>query len=132
MTITRMLALLVGGLLALLAVVVVRSETARLNYRLSKLDARELGLRLQIREHELEAGRLKSPGAVRARLAGLHGTETERGIERVGAAGGAAGVRVRGPGRAKPAAAETREEASRRGRVEPRRGDGPVRGAPSP
>lgn len=75
MTITRTVALAVGGLLTLLAVVVVRAETARLSFQLAELDSRELGLRLQIRELELEAVRLRSPSAVRAKLAALHGAE---------------------------------------------------------
>ena len=68
----RWLILMLGmALVAMMAVVLLRAETARLNYELSQLDRRAEILRLELTEKELELERLRNPAVIRARLAEL-------------------------------------------------------------
>ncbi len=68
MTVTRTIGVLFGGLPIMLAVVMIRSESARVHFELANLEQREAALRFQLRENELEIARLKTPGRIRARI----------------------------------------------------------------
>lgn len=65
MTLLRTLVLLVGGLLAMLAVVILRAETTRLAYEVSQCEQRAEVCRQQLREAELELARLRNPMVIR-------------------------------------------------------------------
>jgi hypothetical protein len=56
-------------LVAMMAVVLLRAETARLHYAVSQLDRRAAVLRQELREKELELARLRNPAVIRAKLA---------------------------------------------------------------
>lgn len=75
MSITRTIGVLTGALLIMFAVVLIRSETARLQHEASKLEQQESALRLQVREDEMEIARLKNPGVIHARAISLHSPE---------------------------------------------------------
>ena len=66
MTLTRTVVLLSGTLAVMLTVVILRTETTRLHYRLSQLDRQERALQQQLREKELELARLRNPALIRA------------------------------------------------------------------
>ncbi len=76
MKLTRMFGVLAGALATTLAVVIIRAESARIQYQLSRLEIEESALRLQLREYELETARLRSPQRVRARLVALRASQT--------------------------------------------------------
>ena len=63
--------LLVVVLVALMAVVLLRAETTRLHYELSRFDRQAAVLRLELVEKELELERLRNPALIRAKLAEL-------------------------------------------------------------
>jgi hypothetical protein len=71
MTLTRMAVLLSGALLVMLAVIILRAESARIHFRVSQLDAQADGFRQQLREQELELQRLRNPALIRARAGEL-------------------------------------------------------------
>jgi sensor domain CHASE-containing protein len=58
-------------LVAMMAVVVLRAETTRLNYELSQFDRRAEILQLELMEKELELERLRNPALIRTKLAEL-------------------------------------------------------------
>jgi len=60
---------LVTVLVAMMVVVFLRAEKARLHYELSQLDQRAQVLCQELRERELELARLRNPAVIRARLA---------------------------------------------------------------
>lgn len=68
MTLFRMIVILVGGLLLLLTVVVLRAETTRLHYEISKCERSADELRQQLAEKELELARLRNPTRIRQRV----------------------------------------------------------------
>jgi hypothetical protein len=68
MTLFRMIVILVGGLVLLLAVVILRAETTRLHYEISKCERSADGLRQQLVEKELELARLRNPARIRQRV----------------------------------------------------------------
>lgn len=65
MTILRLSTVLVAAAIVLLAVVMIRAETTRLHYSLSRLDARADELRQQIRDRAVELQRLRDPARIR-------------------------------------------------------------------
>jgi len=69
MTLARMIVILLGALLLMLAVVVLRAETTRLHYQLSQIDQQADLLWQELREEELELQRLRNPAVLRARVA---------------------------------------------------------------
>ncbi len=68
MTVFRMTVVLAGGLVLLLAVVVLRAETTRLHYEVSRCERQAESLRQQLLEAELELARLKNPVRLRQRM----------------------------------------------------------------
>jgi len=58
-------------LVAMMAVVFLRAEAARLHYDLSQLEHRAQVLRQELREKEIELARLRNPALIRAKLAEL-------------------------------------------------------------
>lgn len=81
MKLTRMFGVLAGALATTLVVVVIRAETARIQYQLSRLEIEENSLRLQLREYELETARLRSPGRVRTRLGELRASQARKAVD---------------------------------------------------
>ncbi len=66
---TRRAVLILGAALPLLAgVVLLRAETARLNYLLARLDQRAMLLRDELRDSRLELARLSNPQRIRERV----------------------------------------------------------------
>ncbi len=65
MTLFRIIAFLVGGLLLLLVVVIQRAETTRLHYEIARCERSADELRQQLREAELELARLRNPRRIR-------------------------------------------------------------------
>lgn len=68
MTLFRMIVILVGGLLLLLTVVILRAETTRLHYEISKCERSADELRQQLVDKELELARLRNPTRIRQRV----------------------------------------------------------------
>ena len=68
MPLRRIIIILAGAAATMLAVAVLRAETARLHYALSQLDRRAAALRQELREKELELARLRNPARIRALL----------------------------------------------------------------
>ncbi len=65
MTVFRMIVILVGGLAILLLVVILRAETTRLHYEISKCERAADALRQDLQEAELELARLRNPMRIR-------------------------------------------------------------------
>lgn len=84
MTLTRILALLLGALLIMLCVVTLRAETTRVHSRLALLDRSEQDLREQVRSEELELARWRSPTLIREKLRDFR--RATLGLSDVGAA----------------------------------------------
>lgn len=61
MTLWRTIVILAGGLVVLLLVVILRAETTRLHYEISRLEHEANGYRQRLREAELELARLRNP-----------------------------------------------------------------------
>ena len=68
---SRVIAVLGLALPVLLAVVMLRAETARLHYGMSKLDGRADVLKLEIAQYELEHARIQNPSLIRQRALDL-------------------------------------------------------------
>ena len=68
MTLFRTITILVGGLALLLLVVILRAETTRLHYAISKCERDADGLRQELVEAELELARLRNPTRIRQRM----------------------------------------------------------------
>lgn len=79
MTILRVSAVLVGAAVVLLTVVMLRAETTRLHYSISRLDARADELRQQIRDRGVELQRLRDPARIRFQAELLRTGEIELG-----------------------------------------------------
>ncbi len=71
MTLLRTISVLAGALVVMLAVVILRAETTRLHYEISRREARVQRCRQQLREAELELARLRNPMMIRARVRAL-------------------------------------------------------------
>ncbi len=69
MALRGLMLVLATALVAMMAVVLLRAETARLHYALSQVDQRAAVLRQELREKELELARLRNPAVIRAKLA---------------------------------------------------------------
>ena len=67
MTLTRTIVLLAGGLLLMLAVIVLRAETRRLHFRTSEYDSQIEQIRQELRNQEIELQRLRNPEDIRNR-----------------------------------------------------------------
>ncbi len=67
MTLPRMIVILIGGLVLLLAVVILRARTTELHYEISQCERRAAEYRVQLRAAELELARQRSPMLLRAR-----------------------------------------------------------------
>lgn len=78
MTLLRTIVVLVAGLLVLLAVVVLRTESARLHYRIAATERETRAVHARIRAGEVELARLQNPMILRRRAAGIDRTLTER------------------------------------------------------
>lgn len=76
-SLTRVVLLLVGVLAVMLAAVVLRAETIRLNNRVARLEQQSDALRQELHEKELELARLRNPSAIRERVLDLR----LRGVE---------------------------------------------------
>ena len=68
MTLLRIIAVLVGGLLVLLVVVIQRAETTRLHYEIAQCQRTADELRLQLREAEMELARQRNPSSIWQRM----------------------------------------------------------------
>jgi cell division protein FtsL len=68
MTLFRMMIVLAGGLVLLLAVVIVRAETTRLHYEVARCERSADELRQQLVEAELELARLRNPTRIKQRM----------------------------------------------------------------
>ena len=75
MTLPRMIWLFVGALVVMLAIVVLRAETTRLHYEISKLDRREDVLRLEIRKERTALQRARNPAALLERVKQIQSAE---------------------------------------------------------
>jgi len=69
MSIPRLATILLGALLVMLAVVVLRTQTARIEHQTSVLDRQAVRLWQELRSREMELARLRSPVLIRARVA---------------------------------------------------------------
>lgn len=74
MSLTRMLILLGGALLVMVAVVLIRAQTAALHYQRSLLDREAEALQTECRERALELTRRKNPALLRERVQNLWNT----------------------------------------------------------
>ena len=61
--------ILAAILAAMMTIVMLRAETARLHYELSQYDRQARVLRQELREQELELARLRNPALIRGKLA---------------------------------------------------------------
>ena len=68
MTLFRMIIVLAGGLVLLLAIVIVRAETTRLHYEISRCERTADDVRQQLVEAELELARLRNPTRIKQRM----------------------------------------------------------------
>ncbi len=103
---TRRAVLILGAALPLLAsVVLLRAETARLNYVLARMDQRSLLLRDALRDSQLELARLRDPQRIR-----------ERVLELRSSGGPAETVSAPPPPKPKPKPETKRPSADRRGK----------------
>lgn len=68
MTLTRILALLLGGFLVMMAMVILRAETTRIETELADLDREEFALRKSLQVEYIEMARWKTPDLIRRRL----------------------------------------------------------------
>jgi hypothetical protein len=68
MTLFRMMVVLAGGLVLLLAVVIVRAETTRLHYEVARCERAADELQQQLVEAELELARLRNPTRIKQRM----------------------------------------------------------------
>lgn len=68
MPLFRVILLLLGGLVLMLAVVMVRSQTTRLHYEIANCVREADGLRQQILEAEMALARLKNPMRLRQKV----------------------------------------------------------------
>lgn len=68
MTLFRTIAILAGGLILLLVVVVLRVETTRLHNEIARVERATEGYRAQARAAELELARLRNPMVIRRRM----------------------------------------------------------------
>ncbi len=68
MTLLRIIAVLVGGLLVLLVVVIQRAETTRLHSEVAQCEHKADELRQQLREAEMELARLRNPSTIWQRM----------------------------------------------------------------
>lgn len=75
MTVARSIGISLGVLAVMLAVVMIRAETARLQYEASRLDQQQAALRLQARENELAIVRLKNPAVILDRAKELYASD---------------------------------------------------------
>jgi hypothetical protein len=66
----RVALILAVGLLVMLGVVMLRTETVRVHYEMSVLDQQAVDLWQQLRARELELARLRNPMLIRARVGG--------------------------------------------------------------
>lgn len=67
MTLLRSAVLLAGALIVMLSVIMLRTETTRTNYRISRFDQQADALRQQLRDEELKLQRLRNPALIRAK-----------------------------------------------------------------
>jgi hypothetical protein len=93
MSLTRIIALLLGAAAVLLTVVALRAETTRIHNRIGRVEQETEVLALELRQRELELARLQNPMLIRTRVGLLHAPDAN---ERVPAA--------QGPPAGKPAA----------------------------
>lgn len=77
MSLMRLIALLGGAALVLLAVVALRAETIRIHNRIGRIDYEAESLALELRQKELELARLRNPTLIRARVGALRLPESE-------------------------------------------------------
>ena len=77
MTLRRMIALFVGALVVMLAVVVLRAETTRVHYEISKLDQRSDALRLELLWERSALQRARNPANLLERVKDMRLMETE-------------------------------------------------------
>ena len=68
MTLLRIIVILAGALALMLAVVILRTETARLHYRISRLQDETGRMHEQLRDANLEIARLRNPMLIRQRV----------------------------------------------------------------
>ncbi len=71
MSLKQAFVILAGGALVMLVVVMLRAESAALNYTLVNLERRAAILRQELHEKELELARLRNPARIRQRLDSL-------------------------------------------------------------
>ena len=67
-TLTRVIVVLVGGVVLLLAVVILRAETTRLHYAIARCERDADEIRQQVVEAELELARLRNPTRIRQHM----------------------------------------------------------------
>jgi len=67
-TLFRTIVILAGGLVLMLSVVILRAETARLHYEISRYERRADECSQQLREAELELARLRNPMMIRKKV----------------------------------------------------------------
>ena len=75
MSLFRMIVLLAGTLLVLLTIAILRVETTRLHYDISRIERQITEQRQQLRASEIELARLQSPMFLRQRLEAAGETE---------------------------------------------------------
>jgi len=68
MTLLRIIVVLAGGLALLVCAVVLRAETTRLHYEISRSEQRAVQVRQRLREAELELERQRNPMLLRGRV----------------------------------------------------------------
>lgn len=68
MTLFRIIAVLAGGLVLLLFVVILRAETTRLHYAIAQCERRADEVRQELLEAELELARLRNPTRIRQQM----------------------------------------------------------------
>jgi len=76
-SLSRIVVVLVCGLLVMLATVLLRVETTRLHYRISLCDQRSEEYRHELRALQLELARLRDPSVIRARIVNLRSPGNE-------------------------------------------------------
>jgi len=76
MSLTRVLAVLLGGLLSMLAVVVLRAETTRIHYEITEIERRDDVCRQELRRERLALQRARNPTELLERVRRLRMMET--------------------------------------------------------
>lgn len=76
MTLTRILAILLGVFLVMMTIVVLRAETTRFENRIAKLDREQIRLRKALQREAAEMARWNTSDEIRTRLRDLNWNQT--------------------------------------------------------